>query len=108
MRGCCPDCRGTGHGDWSEPYGCSSCYRTGHLHPEEEQCTMDKTLSDWQAEVREINEANGWHDTERTFGDGTALLHRDGWEMLGAYTDHGPNDFSRSAERRVGKVCVSP
>src|SRR3546814_10900886 len=77
MRGCCPDYRGTGHGDWSDPYGCPSCYRTGHLHPEEEKCTMDKTLSDWQAEVREVNEANGWHDTERTFGDGTALLHRD-------------------------------
>lgn len=55
---------------------------------------MDKTLSDWQAEVREVNEANGWHDTERTFGDGAALLHSEVSEMFEAYRDHGLNDFS--------------
>src|SRR3546814_20542620 len=55
---------------------------------------MDKTLSDWQAEVREVNEANGWHDTERTFGDGTAPLHSEVSEMVEAYRDHGLDDFS--------------
>jgi hypothetical protein len=55
---------------------------------------MDKTLSDWQTEVREVNEANGWHDTERTFGDGTALLHSEVSEMFEAYRDHGLSDFS--------------
>src|SRR3546814_16579186 len=108
MRGCCPDYRGTGHGDWSDPYGCPSCYRTGHLHPEEEKCTMDKTLSDWQAEVREVNEANGWHDTERTFGDGTALLHSEVSEMFEAYRDHGLEIGRASCRERVSQyVSIS-
>lgn len=55
---------------------------------------MDKTLSEWQAEVREVNEANGWHDTERTFGDEAALLHSEVSEMFEAYRDNGTADFS--------------
>lgn len=55
---------------------------------------MAKTLLEWQTEIREINEANGWHDTERTFGDGTALLHSEVSEMFEAYRDHGLHDFS--------------
>lgn len=55
---------------------------------------MGKTIAELQAEVTEVNRANGWHDTERTFGDEAALLHSEVSEMFEAYRDHGTDDFS--------------
>lgn len=55
---------------------------------------MDKTLSEWQAEVRQVNEEKGWFDTERSFGDEAALLHSEVSEMFEAFREHGTDDFS--------------
>lgn len=55
---------------------------------------MDKTIAELQAEVTEVNKANGWHETERTFGDEAALLHSEVSEMFEAYRTHGTEDFS--------------
>lgn len=55
-----------------------------------------KTLHDWQEEVRTVNEANGWHDTPRTFGDGVALLHSEVTEMFEAWRDWGYEDHTGS------------
>lgn len=43
------------------------------------------SLNAMQAEIREINEANGWFDGERSFGDGIALLHTEVSEAYEAY-----------------------
>lgn len=49
-------------------------------------------LASMAAAVREVNEANGWFDDSRTFGEGIALLHSEVSEMLEAYRDHGLED----------------
>ena len=53
-----------------------------------------RTLRDLQAEVREVNTANGWHDDTRTRGEGLALLHSEVSEALEAYRDSGYEDLS--------------
>lgn len=55
---------------------------------------MVKTLKEMQAEVREVNEANGWFETDREVGDDIALLHSEVSEMFEAYRDHGLADFT--------------
>jgi NTP pyrophosphatase (non-canonical NTP hydrolase) len=49
-------------------------------------------LREMQAEVREVNEANGWFESNRTFGEDIALLHSEVSEMLEAYRDWGLED----------------
>lgn len=49
---------------------------------------MDKlNLDDLKKKVREVNEANGWFDTNRTFGDEMALLHSEVSEAFEAFRD---------------------
>jgi NTP pyrophosphatase (non-canonical NTP hydrolase) len=54
--------------------------------------TRSGALASMQAEVREVNEANGWYEEERTVGEDIALLHSEVSEMLEAYRDHGLAD----------------
>lgn len=55
--------------------------------------TTTKTFEAMQAEIREVNTANGWHDgTERPFGDDIALLHTEVSEMYEAFRQWGMDD----------------
>jgi len=72
---------------------------------ETEQAPTSKTLKQLQAEVREVNQANGWHDTERTFGDGMALLHSEVSEAFEAWRDWGLEDMT-VAQHTAG--CTGP
>lgn len=40
----------------------------------------------------EINERNGWHELERTFGDWSSNMHREISEAFEAYRDNWPED----------------
>ena len=51
-----------------------------------------RTLEEYQQEVYEINVANGWFESERTFGEDVALLHSEVSEMLEAFRDSGLDD----------------
>jgi NTP pyrophosphatase (non-canonical NTP hydrolase) len=53
-----------------------------------------KNLKEMQAEVREVNEANGWFENDRTVGDDIALLHSEASEMFEAYRDGGLADHT--------------
>lgn len=52
----------------------------------------DSDLARMQREVREVNEANGWFESDRTVGEGLALLHSEVSEWLEAYRDWGTDD----------------
>lgn len=51
-----------------------------------------KNLKEMQAEIREVNEANGWFESDRTVGDDVALLHSEVSEVFEAYRDGGLPD----------------
>lgn len=46
-------------------------------------------LKEMQRYVLEVNTANGWFDSERTFGDDIALLHTEVSEAFEAYRVNG-------------------
>ena len=45
-------------------------------------------------QVREVNEANGWFEEQRSVGEDIALLHSEASEMLEAYREHGLADMT--------------
>lgn len=49
-------------------------------------------LNNAQERVYEVNEANGWFESDRTVGEDIALLHSEVSEMLEAYRDGGLDD----------------
>lgn len=48
---------------------------------------MPGPLADLAAQVRETNEANGWYEVDRSFGDDIALLHSEVSEAFEEYRD---------------------
>lgn len=56
---------------------------------------MTKSLAQMQQQVREINEANGWFESDRTFGEDIALLHSEASEMLEAYRERGMDSWGK-------------
>lgn len=66
------------------------------------------SLEQYQAEIREINELNGWFDSERSFGDDIALLHTEVSEMFEAYRDHGLDDATAEPDHHDGPGFIKP
>jgi len=56
---------------------------------------LARALSVAQRHVREVNEANGWFEDDRTVGDDIALLHSEVSEALEAPREHGLVDFTK-------------
>lgn len=58
--------------------------------------TLDYSPNGWlataQRTVTDINKANGWFESDRTFGDDIALLHSEVSEALEAYRTDGVAD----------------
>ena len=54
----------------------------------------DKPLSLMQEMVQLVNEANGWFDKGRSFGDDIALLHSEVSEAFEAYRSNHINDMT--------------
>jgi hypothetical protein len=69
---------------------------------------LPTALTDYQAEIYEINVANGWFESERTFDDDMALLHSEISEMLEAYRDHGIEDVTPEHETEPGTRGFKP
>lgn len=51
-------------------------------------------ISDLQEEIYEINVANGWYDSERSFGDCISLLHTEVSEAYEAFRAWGIDDVT--------------
>lgn len=56
---------------------------------------QDKDISMMQELVRGVNQANGWFDESRTFGDDIALLHSEVSECFEAYRDWHIDDMTK-------------
>lgn len=64
-------------------------------------------IEEYQAEIREINEANGWFEGERSFGDDIALLHSEVSEMYEAYREWEFEDATAQAVASItGEVAL--
>lgn len=59
-----------------------------------------KSFEQMQAEVREVNEFNGWFAADRSFGDGIALLHFEVSEAYEAYRRWGLADATNDVRPR--------
>lgn len=60
-----------------------------------------KNLEEMQLEVQEVNLQNGWFDTNRSFGDGIALLHSEISEAVEAYRQWGLQDVTGKPKRTL-------
>ena len=67
---------------------------------------IDVILLAMEAEVHEVNSANGWFDEERSFGDNIALLHSEVSEMLEAFRKWDLQDLTEHPG--IGTFKVGP
>ena len=65
------------------------------------------TFARMQAEVLEVNIANGWLEDDRTVGEDIALLHSEVSEMLEAFRETGLADATHAAKPEgFGSECA--
>ena len=69
---------------------------------------IKRPLAQMQQQVREVNEANGWFDSDRTFGEDIALLHSEASEMLEAYRENGMSEPPREVRGGEEAYCSWP
>lgn len=67
-----------------------------------------RPLAQMQQQVREVNQANGWFDSDRTFGEDIALLHSEVSEMLEAYREAGTSDTTAPDVVDMDGNIISP
>lgn len=79
-----------------------------YLRTEAERDDLRRGLNDAQDAVFAVNEANGWFEEDRTFGDDVALLHSEVSEMLEAYRDHGYGDQTMPGYEGEGVALPKP
>lgn len=60
---------------------------------------LERALEDAAAEVREVNQANGWFDSDRRPAEGLALIHSEVSEWLEALRDGGTEDMTFPGDR---------
>lgn len=66
---------------------------------------LTTSLTDAMYRVAEVNADNGWHDTERSFGDDIALLHSEVSEALEAYRSWGLQDMTEQQCTKHSPFC---
>ena len=54
-------------------------------------------------EVHDVNQANGWWDSDRTIGDACALLHSEVSEAFDAWRKHGFEDTTAYSKTMYGR-----
>lgn len=62
--------------------------------------TLEHAIRKATAEVREVNQANGWFDTDRRPAEGLALIHSEVSEWLEALRRWGTADATPTPARR--------
>ena len=76
-----------------------------------ESPTTYRGLREYQKEIAETNRANGWYDSDRSFGEDVALLHSEVSEMLEDYRDYGLEDQTKPGTEThpvTGEVVSKP
>lgn len=68
------------------------CYAMDALNNYDDDRQQLMTLEEMTAEVRGVNEQNGWFNSERTFGDDIALLTTEVGETYDAFRQWGLAD----------------
>jgi NTP pyrophosphatase (non-canonical NTP hydrolase) len=63
--------------------------------------TRIQSLAHMQAEILEVNQANGWFDSDRTVGDDIALLHTEVSEMFEAFRESGLDDATVQMDTNI-------
>lgn len=77
------------------------CQRLRDLFAHSTPRTPVQTLSAMQAEILEVNRANGWFDNDRTVGDDIALLHTEVSEMFEAFRESGLGDVTVQMDTNI-------
>jgi NTP pyrophosphatase (non-canonical NTP hydrolase) len=84
------------------------CYAMDDLNNCDGPRQQLKTLEEMQAETRANNEAHGWYEDERPFGDDASLLHSEVSEMYEAYRDWGVDDATKGRHAHPGYAGPCP